>query len=104
MMRTRGGGKREWEREWVAVIESDPDDRGFVVAYGLRRDLPISQELGHIVAEDKCVAFSNVYQHRVDASELADRVRLGPENPVSSSTRRRRSCRPRTSHRSRWRR
>ncbi|RDX46308.1 hypothetical protein OH76DRAFT_1356245 [Lentinus brumalis] len=54
------------------------DHRGFVVAYGFGRDDHQNQELGHIVAEeDKCVAFPNIYQHHVDAFELADPTKPG---------------------------
>ncbi|KAH9925687.1 uncharacterized protein BXZ73DRAFT_91092 [Epithele typhae] len=54
------------------------DHRGYRAAYGLGRDEPLNQVLGHVVAaEDKCVAFPNVYQHRVDAFELADKTRAG---------------------------
>ncbi|OJT02587.1 hypothetical protein TRAPUB_6851 [Trametes pubescens] len=49
------------------------DDKGCSTAYGLAGERALNQELAHIIAEeDKCVAFSNVYQHRVDVSELAD--------------------------------
>ena len=38
----------------------------------------MNQYVGHIVAEeDKCIAFPNIYQHRVDAFELADPTRPG---------------------------
>ncbi|KAI0755810.1 hypothetical protein C8Q74DRAFT_1452369 [Fomes fomentarius] len=54
------------------------DHRGYVVAYGFGRDHALNQQLGHIVAEeDKCIAFPNVYQHHVDAFELADPSRPG---------------------------
>ncbi|KAI0708765.1 hypothetical protein C8T65DRAFT_576187 [Cerioporus squamosus] len=74
------------------------DHRGYVVAYGFGRDHHKNQELGHIVAEeDKCVAFPNIYQHHVDAFELADPTKPGyrkilcfflvnPETEILSTT------------------
>ncbi|KAI0779945.1 hypothetical protein C8Q74DRAFT_1367753 [Fomes fomentarius] len=54
------------------------DHKGYVVAYGFGRDHALNQHLGHIVAEaDKCIAFPNVYQHHVDAFELADPSKPG---------------------------
>ncbi|KAI0750435.1 hypothetical protein C8Q74DRAFT_1211997 [Fomes fomentarius] len=73
------------------------DHRGYVVAYGFGRDHELNQELGHIVAEEnKCIAFPNVYQHYVDAFELADPSRPGyrkilafflvnPDTPILST-------------------
>ncbi|KAI9061577.1 hypothetical protein FKP32DRAFT_1575681 [Trametes sanguinea] len=74
------------------------DYRGFLVVYGVTNDLQLNQQLGHVVAiEDKCVAFPNIYQHRVAPFELADRSRPGrrkilafflvdPLNPIHSTT------------------
>ncbi|KAI0708785.1 hypothetical protein C8T65DRAFT_576237 [Cerioporus squamosus] len=54
------------------------DHQGYLAAYGFAGGDPLNQPLGHIVAEeDKCVAFPNIYQHRVDAFELADPSRPG---------------------------
>ncbi|KAL1941005.1 hypothetical protein VTO73DRAFT_7641 [Trametes versicolor] len=54
------------------------DDKGYFTAYGFAGASALNQELGHIVAEeDKCVAFPNIYQHRVDAFQLADPTRPG---------------------------
>ncbi|OJT09476.1 hypothetical protein TRAPUB_14056 [Trametes pubescens] len=54
------------------------DSKGYAVAYGLGRGEALNQELESIVAvEDKCVAFPNVYQHRVAPFALADRTRPG---------------------------
>ncbi|RPD77171.1 hypothetical protein L226DRAFT_459562 [Lentinus tigrinus ALCF2SS1-7] len=54
------------------------DHLGHVVAYGFGRGHQQNQNVGHIVAEeDKCVAFPNIYQHRVDAFELADPTKPG---------------------------
>ncbi|KAI0750447.1 hypothetical protein C8Q74DRAFT_1374035 [Fomes fomentarius] len=74
------------------------DQRGYVVAYGFGRDDALNQQLGHVVAEeDKCIAFPNVYQHRVDAFELVDPSKPGyrkilafflvnPDTPILSTT------------------
>ncbi|KAH9923935.1 uncharacterized protein BXZ73DRAFT_50735 [Epithele typhae] len=54
------------------------DHRGYLAAYGFGRDDGLSQPVGHVVAaEDKCVAFPNVYQHRVEPFALADKTRPG---------------------------
>ncbi|RPD53884.1 hypothetical protein L226DRAFT_576124 [Lentinus tigrinus ALCF2SS1-7] len=54
------------------------DYRGYMVAYGVGHEHALNQPVGHVVAEeDKCVAFPNVYQHRVDAFELVDKTRPG---------------------------
>ncbi|RPD77151.1 hypothetical protein L226DRAFT_459782 [Lentinus tigrinus ALCF2SS1-7] len=54
------------------------DHHGYVVAYGFGRDQEQNQDVGHIIAEEgKCVAFPNIYQHHVDAFELADPTKPG---------------------------
>ena len=54
------------------------DYRGYMVAYGIGHEHALNQNVGHIVAEeDKCVAFPNIYQHHVDAFELADKTKPG---------------------------
>ncbi|TFK79080.1 hypothetical protein K466DRAFT_606414 [Polyporus arcularius HHB13444] len=54
------------------------DNRGYRAVFGFANDDALNQELGHIVAEeDKCIAFPNIYQHRVEPFELADRSRPG---------------------------
>ncbi|KAI0656165.1 hypothetical protein C8Q70DRAFT_922407 [Cubamyces menziesii] len=54
------------------------DDSGWYTAYGFAGGDALNQEIGHIVAEeDKCIAFPNLYQHRVDSFELADPSRSG---------------------------
>ncbi|KAI0742038.1 hypothetical protein C8Q80DRAFT_1357212 [Daedaleopsis nitida] len=54
------------------------DNRGYQIAFGFRGDEPMNQELGHVVAaEDKCVAFPNRWQHRVEPFALADTTRPG---------------------------
>ncbi|EIW62540.1 uncharacterized protein TRAVEDRAFT_115077 [Trametes versicolor FP-101664 SS1] len=54
------------------------DHRGYLAVYGLTNMRALNQELGRIVArEDKCIAFPNIYQHRVAPFELADPTRGG---------------------------
>ncbi|KAI0689899.1 hypothetical protein C8T65DRAFT_588313 [Cerioporus squamosus] len=54
------------------------DYPGYLAAYGFAGGNELNQQLGHIVAEeDKCVAFPNIYQHHVDAFELADPSKAG---------------------------
>ena len=49
------------------------DDDGYLHAFGYSNEDMMNQELGHVVAlEDKCVAFPNLWQHRVEPFELAD--------------------------------
>ncbi|KAI0631404.1 hypothetical protein C8Q77DRAFT_1061431 [Trametes polyzona] len=56
---------------WMDYAQSD--DQGYYTAFGFSGGNALNQELGHVVAEeDKCIAFPNIYQHRVDAFELAD--------------------------------
>ncbi|OBZ78275.1 hypothetical protein A0H81_02673 [Grifola frondosa] len=56
-----------------------PDDsKGWTVAFGFGNTDPKNQEVGSIVAkEDKCLAFSNIYQHRVAPFELEDPTKPG---------------------------
>ncbi|OSC98802.1 hypothetical protein PYCCODRAFT_1417139 [Trametes coccinea BRFM310] len=54
------------------------DLQGYYAAYGFGKYDGLNQELGHVVAEEhKCIAFPNIYQHRVDAFELADPSKPG---------------------------
>ncbi|CDO72662.1 hypothetical protein BN946_scf184985.g81 [Trametes cinnabarina] len=54
------------------------DVQGFYTAYGFARYDGMNQALGHLIAEeDKCIAFPNVYQHRVDGFELTDPSKPG---------------------------
>ena len=54
------------------------DYPGYLAAFGFAGGNELNQQLGHIVAEeDKCIAFPNVYQHHVDAFELADPSKPG---------------------------
>ncbi|KAH9848996.1 hypothetical protein C2E23DRAFT_738253 [Lenzites betulinus] len=54
------------------------DHRGFLTVYCITHTLALNQGLGHVVAaEDKCVVFPNIYQHRVAPFGLADPSRGG---------------------------
>ena len=54
------------------------DDDGYLHAFGYSNEDMMNQELGHVVAlEDKCVAFPNLWQHRVEPFELADPTKPG---------------------------
>ncbi|CAF3733380.1 unnamed protein product [Rotaria sp. Silwood1] len=47
------------------------DDRGVGAVYGLANDGPLNQEIGDIITqEDRCIAFPNIYQHRVAPFQL----------------------------------
>ncbi|KAH9940075.1 uncharacterized protein BXZ73DRAFT_42996 [Epithele typhae] len=71
----QGVGVGDWDAD---LPYEQGDHRGYRVAYGFGIEDPLNQVLGHIVAaEDKCVAFPNVYQHHVDPFELADKTRAG---------------------------
>ncbi|KAI0663680.1 hypothetical protein C8Q70DRAFT_1042365 [Cubamyces menziesii] len=62
----------------VSVSYQQSDYQGWYAAYGFAGGNMLNQELGHILAEeDKCVAFPNIFQHRVDAFELADPSKPG---------------------------
>ncbi|KAH9884533.1 hypothetical protein C8Q73DRAFT_770645 [Cubamyces lactineus] len=62
----------------VCMNYQNDDHKGWVAAYGLGRDLPLSQQIGCIRAEeDKCIAFPNIYQHHVDGFTLEDPSRPG---------------------------
>ncbi|OSC97245.1 hypothetical protein PYCCODRAFT_1399071 [Trametes coccinea BRFM310] len=61
---------------WMSYVEND--DQGWYSAFGFSGGQGMNQVLGHIVAEeDKCVAFPNIYQHRVEPFELADPSKPG---------------------------
>ena len=68
-----------WPNPWYMVLHHEQDDHeGALAAWGLGRESPLNQDLGHVVAaEGKCVAFPNVYQHRVQPFELADASKPG---------------------------
>nr|XP_023030489.1 uncharacterized protein LOC111518306 [Leptinotarsa decemlineata]XP_023030490.1 uncharacterized protein LOC111518306 [Leptinotarsa decemlineata]XP_023030491.1 uncharacterized protein LOC111518306 [Leptinotarsa decemlineata]XP_023030492.1 uncharacterized protein LOC111518306 [Leptinotarsa decemlineata] len=54
------------------------DGRGVKEFYGLEDGDPLSQEIGSIVCgEDCCIAFPNIYQHRVGPFELVDKTKNG---------------------------
>lgn len=75
--RTVVGSGSELEDRDQLPYEQD-DARGYYTAYGFGGGDPLNQRLGHVVAEEgKCIAFPNLYQHRVDPFELADRTKPG---------------------------
>ena len=54
------------------------DRRGVETVYGLVDDLPLNQPLGSVITkEDRCIAFPNIYQHRVAPFELQDPTKIG---------------------------
>ncbi|KAI0704792.1 hypothetical protein C8Q76DRAFT_861189 [Earliella scabrosa] len=54
------------------------DDSGYLHAFGYSNNGMMNQDLGHVVAlEDKCVAFPNLWQHRVQPFELEDPTKPG---------------------------
>ncbi|KAJ6633832.1 hypothetical protein Bhyg_16969 [Pseudolycoriella hygida] len=65
-----------------AAVDDPPyeqDDReGVYQVFGLENEGPLNQKLGSIVArEGRCIAFPNVYQHKVAPFELADKTKNG---------------------------
>ncbi|KAI9060773.1 hypothetical protein FKP32DRAFT_1577374 [Trametes sanguinea] len=61
---------------WMSYEQSDY--QGWYTAFGFAGGKALNQVLGHIVAEeDKCIAFPNIYQHRVEPFELADPSKPG---------------------------
>ncbi|KDQ59172.1 hypothetical protein JAAARDRAFT_33900 [Jaapia argillacea MUCL 33604] len=55
------------------------DNQGYLAAYGIDGNRGfLNQELGTVVTkEDKCLAFPNIYQHRVAPFELVDPTKPG---------------------------
>ncbi|KDQ58603.1 hypothetical protein JAAARDRAFT_206488 [Jaapia argillacea MUCL 33604] len=55
------------------------DIKGFQAAFGIYGyDGPLNQQMGSVVVkEDECLAFPNIYQHRVAPFELADPTKPG---------------------------
>ncbi|KDQ51019.1 hypothetical protein JAAARDRAFT_706868 [Jaapia argillacea MUCL 33604] len=55
------------------------DNQGYMAAYGIDGNGgPLNQELGSMVTkEDKCLAFPNIYQHRVAPFKLVDPTKPG---------------------------
>jgi len=64
-----------------AVREPDyeqNDDKGVRTVYGLTNEGPLNQPLGAIVTqEDRCIAFPNIFQHKVEPFQLVDRTQPG---------------------------
>ncbi|KAI0773048.1 hypothetical protein BD413DRAFT_656192 [Trametes elegans] len=66
------------EESTTELAYEQNDEQGYYAAYGFANGDALNQGLGHIVAEEgKCVAFPNIYQHHVDAFELADPTKPG---------------------------
>ena len=65
----------------TAIREPDyeqNDDRGVRLVYGLNDEGPLNQGLGEIITqEDRCIAFPNIYQHRVAPFQLKDSSQPG---------------------------
>ncbi|KDQ52810.1 hypothetical protein JAAARDRAFT_39798 [Jaapia argillacea MUCL 33604] len=56
----------------------ESDSKGYTVAFGISKDGALNQELGSVITkEDKCLAFPNIYQHRVAPFELVDPTKPG---------------------------
>ena len=54
------------------------DNRGVEEIYGLIDTDPLNQDLGYLITqEDRCIAFPNLYQHRVKPFELIDGSKPG---------------------------
>ncbi|KAI9140256.1 hypothetical protein BKA69DRAFT_1081054 [Paraphysoderma sedebokerense] len=54
------------------------DNRGVKEVYDLSDEDPLNQELGYIIAQsNRCIAFPNIYQHRVAPFELQDKSKPG---------------------------
>lgn len=54
------------------------DDKGVRTVYGLANEGPLNQLLGAIVTqEDRCIAFPNIFQHKVEPFQLVDCTQPG---------------------------
>lgn len=54
------------------------DDIGVEIVYNLENEGPLNQYLGHIItSNNRCIAFPNVYQHRVEPFSLIDKDKPG---------------------------
>ena len=54
------------------------DNRGVKEVYGLEDEDQLNQELGYLVTQaDRCIAFPNIYQHRVQPFELVNSFKPG---------------------------
>jgi hypothetical protein len=59
-------------------IHQQEDHSGVKAVYGIQNGDLSNQDLGYMVAtEGKCVAFPNVYQHKVAPFELVDKKKKG---------------------------
>lgn len=54
------------------------DNTGLEAIYGLKNDGPLNEFLGSVVTKGgRCIAFPNIFQHKVEPFELVDRSRSG---------------------------
>eukprot|EP01080_Neovahlkampfia_damariscottae_P002142 gene2142-2008_t len=54
------------------------DDKGVELIYDLYNESPLVQEIGHVGSiTGRCIAFPNIYQHRVSPFELEDATKKG---------------------------
>ncbi|TBU40242.1 hypothetical protein BD309DRAFT_1082863 [Dichomitus squalens] len=66
------------DSESINMLYVNGDRRAWKTTYGMGSEEPLNQNLGSIVAaEGKCVVFPNIYQHRVQPFELADKTKPG---------------------------
>ncbi|GJE90775.1 DUF4246 domain-containing protein [Phanerochaete sordida] len=62
----------------TSLSYEEGDEEGVKAAYGFAQDDPLNQQLGVVsMTQGRCVAFPNVYQHRREAFELADKSKPG---------------------------
>ncbi|KAF9027233.1 hypothetical protein BDZ89DRAFT_1015748, partial [Hymenopellis radicata] len=60
------------------LYDGQDDDECTNIIYGVRRDTPLVQDLGSVrTCNGRCIAFPNIYQHKVQPFSLADRTRPG---------------------------
>lgn len=66
-------------RRAVATPEYEQNDNsGVREIYGLENGGPLQQYYGAVTTlEDRCIAFPNIYQHRVEPFELRDKTKPG---------------------------
>lgn len=54
------------------------DEEGVIQVYGIKNRGHLNQALGSVVtAENRCIVFPNIYQHRVSPFELEDKTKYG---------------------------
>ncbi|KAI0750522.1 hypothetical protein C8Q74DRAFT_1320424 [Fomes fomentarius] len=63
---------------------NEDSEGGYLFTFGFTARDQLNQGLGHVVAvKDKCIAFSNRWQHRVKPFELVDRSKRGVQKILS---------------------